>query len=61
MICQQTKAKQKLISITTLIKSQEILEAAKFDQEMSVRVAAVSDLIAAEGKYHLTKCVCCIV
>ena len=30
------------------------MEAAKFDQEMSVRVAVVSDLIAAEGKYHLS-------
>ena len=54
LICQQKKAKQKLISITTFNKSQEILGAAKFDQEMSVHVAAVSDLIAAEGKYHLS-------
>ena len=54
LICQQVKAKQKLISITKLNKSQEILEAAKLDQEISVRVANVDDLIAAGGKYHLS-------
>ena len=32
--------------------SNQILEAAKYDQRLSVDLAGVSDLIAAEGKYH---------
>ena len=54
MFCQKDKAKQNLTSVTTLNKSTEILEASKFEPKMRVRVAGVSDLIAAEGKYHLS-------
>ena len=32
--------------------SQQILEGAKCDHDLSLRVAGVNDLIAAEGKYH---------
>ena len=32
--------------------SQQILEGAKCDHDLSLQVAGVSDLIAAEGKYH---------
>ena len=54
MFCQEDKSKQKLTSVTTLNKSTEILEASRFEPKMRVRVAGVSDLIAAEGKYHLS-------
>ena len=37
----------------TLKKSQEILQAAVFDRNLSARLAGVNDLIAAGGKYHL--------
>ena len=32
--------------------SKQILDGAIYDHDVSVRVAGVSDLIAAEGKYH---------
>ena len=54
MFCQDTEmpTKQTLCSVTTLKMSQQILEGAKCDHGLSLRVAGVSDLIAAEGKYH---------
>ena len=38
--------------MTTFKMSQNILALSKFDQKAHVRLAGVSDLIAAEGKYH---------
>ena len=32
--------------------SQQILEGAKCEHDLSLRLAGVNDLIAAEGKYH---------
>ena len=54
MFCQdaETPKKQILCSVTTFKMSQRILEGAKCDHGLSLRVAGVSDLIAAEGKYH---------
>jgi len=53
LFCQTSSQKQRIISVMTLKKSQEILQAAGFDRNLSVRLAGVNDLIAAEGKYHL--------
>ena len=35
--------------------NQKVMEAAKFDQKLSVALSDCNDLMAAEGKYHL-KC-----
>lgn len=55
MFCQVVDAKQKLSAVTTYNVSREILELAKYEHLLRVRLANVSDLIAAEGKYH-AKC-----
>ena len=54
MFCQdgETSKKRSMCSVTTLKMSQQILEGAKCDHDLSLRVAGVNDLIAAEGKYH---------
>ena len=54
MFCQdgKTSKKQTLWSFTTFKMSQQILEGVKCDHDLSLRVAGVNDLIAAEGKYH---------
>ena len=44
--------KQTLCSVTTFKMSQQIFERAKCDHNFSLRMTDVSDLIAAEGKYH---------
>ena len=54
IFCQNTDAKDKLSSATTFKMSDQILEAAKYDQRLSVHLAGVSDLIASEGKYHVS-------
>lgn len=54
MFCQTNVPKQRLNSVTTFNVSEQILNACKFDQKMAHRVAGVHDLIAAEGKYHLS-------
>ena len=41
-----------MCSVTTLKMIQQILEGAKCDHDLFLRVAGVNDLIAAEGKYH---------
>ena len=41
-----------LCSVTTFKMSQQILEGAKCKHSLSLRLARVNDLIAAEGKYH---------
>ena len=50
MFCQheETPKKQTLCSVTTFKMSQQILEGAKCDHDLSLQVAGVSDLIAAE-------------
>lgn len=55
MFCQDTTTKGSLSSVTTFKMSDQILEASKYDQVACVHFAGVSDLIAAEGKYH-TSC-----
>ena len=54
MFCQheETPKKQVLCSVTTFKMSQQILEGAKCKHSLSLRLARVNDLIAAEGKYH---------
>jgi len=53
MFCQNVHTKGKLSSVTTFKMSGQILEASRFDQTLSVRLAGVNDLIASEGKYHV--------
>lgn len=52
MFCQNHNTREKLSAVTTFNVSQKILEFAKYDHPLFVRVSAISDLIAAEGKYH---------
>ena len=54
MFCQKQN-RQKLFNITTFSVSDMVLQNAKYDQTLRVKLGNVSDLIAAEGKYHL-KC-----
>ena len=54
ILCQQS-GKADVHNIMTMKMSQKIIDLAKEDAVMSVRMANVVDLIAAEGKYH-TKC-----
>ena len=53
MFCQ--KNSKGLCQVQTMETSEKILRNASTYEEMSCRLAGVSDLIAAEGKYHL-KC-----
>ena len=57
IFCQDgsTFKKQILFSVTTFKMSQQILEGAKCDHDLSLRVSGVNDLITAEGKYHSVK------
>ena len=54
IFCQQPEMKD-IHSVMTMKMSQKVLDLSKEDSVMSVRMANVVDLIAAEGKYH-TKC-----
>ena len=53
IFCQSEKPKDRLVSIMTFSMSKQILQSAHLDYKLSVRLAGVNDLIAAEGKYHL--------
>ena len=53
MFCQKSGS-MKLSAVTTFKMSQQILNASKYDQILSVRLSSVHDLIASEGKYHCT-------
>ena len=52
MFC-QTDKREELHNIEYMKKSVQIMEDAKFDTIMRVRLSGISDLPAAEGKYHL--------
>ena len=52
MFCQEKEGKN-LQNVITMALSDKILSMAKGDVVMHVRLANVSDLVAAEGKYHL--------
>lgn len=52
IFCQDTNLKESVSSVATFKMSVQILALSKFDQEVHVFLAGVSDLIAAEGKYH---------
>lgn len=54
IFCQDTSTKGKLSSVTTFKMSDQILEASKYDQKLSVHLAGIIDLIASEGKYHVS-------
>ena len=51
MFCQQI-SKQKLCNVSTMNMSNNILSAAKYIEDVCVRVADVNDLVAAEVCYH---------
>ena len=51
----QTLSTESLHSVSTFTTSKKILDAAQFDKVIGIALAGTSDLIAAEGKYHL-KC-----
>ena len=51
----QTFNKDKLFNISTFSVSNKILQDSKLENTMSLRLAGINDLIAAEGKYH-NKC-----
>ncbi len=53
MFC-QNPSQTKLSAVTTFKMSQQILDASKYDQLLSVRLSSIHDLIASEGKYHCT-------
>lgn len=55
VFCQTDLKKVPINCVQTLETSDKILKNAIFDKEMSCRLAGISDLRAAEGKYHL-KC-----
>ena len=55
IFCQTDLKTVALNQVQTFETSDKILKNASFDKEVSCRLAGVSDLIAAEGKFHL-KC-----
>lgn len=53
LFCQRKQSNEEtLCSITTFKVSKQIIDGARCDHSLSVRVAGVTDLIAVEGKYH---------
>eukprot|EP00112_Aurelia_sp_Birch-Aquarium-sp1_P026470 Seg940.1 transcript_id=Seg940.1/GoldUCD/mRNA.D3Y31 product="hypothetical protein" protein_id=Seg940.1/GoldUCD/D3Y31 len=54
IFCQSNSSKDRLCSIMTFGLSSRILMAAPLDYKLSVGLADVNDLIASEGKYHLS-------
>ena len=54
MFCQdgETRPKKQTLCSVTFKMSQQILEGAKCEHDLSSRLAGVNDFIAAEGKYH---------
>ena len=52
VFCQQSTSREALITVTSFNVSTSILESSYLDNTMRVRLAGVSDLIAAGGKYH---------
>ena len=53
MFCQAVK-REELHNIEYMKKSKQIMEDARLDPVMRVRLSGISDLPAAEGKYHLS-------
>ena len=53
IFCQTVIPKQRLSSVMTKKVSDEIIQSAYLDYKVSLRLAGVIDLIAAEAKYHL--------
>ena len=52
MFCQGTSMKQKTCTVMTKNMSNQILSAAKYVENVNIRVADVNDIMAAEGCYH---------
>src|ERR1043165_8456198 len=52
IFCQDNQNKQRTCAVSSKNTSNQILSAAKFVGAVSVRVAGINDLIAAEGCYH---------
>jgi hypothetical protein len=53
IFCQDRTSKERLSSVMTFNVSKDILEASKLHHKLCFSLAGVSDLIAAEAKYHL--------
>lgn len=53
LLCQVHEGQEKLTIVQTKSTSANILDAAQYDQHMQLRLAAVTNLIAYDGKYHL--------
>lgn len=54
IVCQTDLKNVALNQVQNFDTSDRILKNAMFDKEMGCRLAGISDLIAAEGKYHLS-------
>jgi len=54
IVCQSADQTARLISVMTKQMSDNILQAARLDYKIHLRLAGVIDLIAAEAKYHPT-------
>ena len=52
LFCQEEKANEKLISVTSFNASNAILESSALDNKLRVQLAGINDLIASGGKYH---------
>ena len=54
MFCQdgETSKKETLCSVTTFKMSRQIIEGAKCEHDLSLRLTGINDLITANGKYH---------
>ena len=52
LFCQEEKANEKLISVTSFNVSNAILELSALDNKLRVQLAGINDLIASGGNYH---------
>ena len=55
MFCQEAGDSKNIRNVATMELSQKVISLAELDSTMHVRLANISDLVAADGKYHL-KC-----
>ena len=53
IFCQNEHSKERLSSVMTFKMSENVIQNAQFNYKVRVRLSGVSDLIAAEAKYHL--------
>jgi hypothetical protein len=53
IFCQNEHSKERLSSVMTFKMSENVIQNAQYNFKVRVRLSGVSDLIAAEAKYHL--------